>query len=82
MVQFLFFQGHLIPELYDTVSQKLYSFSSILSKQSLRPLKFRSTPFNLFSSKLIFKDSKSESQCDISVFGIGDILSYGLPQNE
>ena len=44
-----------------------------------RPLEFRSTPFGLFSLKLMFERSKSESLRDVSVTRIGDTLSYGFP---
>ena len=34
----------------------------------------------LFSLKLTFERSKSESLCDVSVTIIGDTFSYGFPQ--
>ena len=37
--------------------------------------------FIFIEAKMIFEDSKSESQCDVSVTRIGDILSYAyFPQ--
>ena len=43
---------------------------------------FRSTPSCLFSLKLMFGCSKSESLHDVSINRIGDTLSYGFPKTE
>ena len=41
---------------------------------------FESMPSGLFSLKLMFDRSKSESVCDASITRIGDTLSYGFAQ--
>ena len=45
----------------------------------VRPLEFRSTSSGLFSLKLMFECSKSESLRDVSVTRVGDTISYGYP---
>ena len=67
---------------HNSVCQKPWNFPLVLSNAAARQLEFRSTPLDLFSLKLMFECSKSESLHDVSMKRIGDTLSYGFPQTE
>ena len=46
------------------------------------PLELGLTPSGLFSLRLTFELSISESVCDVRVTRIGDTFSYGFPQTD
>ena len=55
-------------------------FPSFFRIQWSVSLEFGLTPSGLFSLRLTFELSKSESLRDVSVTRIGDTFSYGFPQ--
>ena len=63
-----------------SVCRKPYNFSLVLSNAVVRSLEFRSTPSGLFSLKLMFERSKSESVRDVSVTRVGDTFYHSFPQ--
>ena len=65
-----------------SVCRKPCNFSSVYSNAVIRTVGVKIKPSDLFSMRLMFKRSKSESLHDVSITIIGDTLSYGFLQTD